>query len=376
MGVCKCGKTVRGSAKQCRRCAALQDLGLNASASAGSFKSAYRLQVKKWHPDLHGKNKAQQSAFEERTKRINIAYKSLTASSKRGDVPPSPREPATTKSPQRTGEKQQPLKSSTTHRGRKRSSRQATAKYPQRGFNPWKTAFDIELINGSKAATGLKKWTSHEAAQRASAIDFAVNSFKSYGIEPKLKGYSLPEDACADVLKSLWSHSVPNVMERTHAVKSDNQLLKRMENIKKSVEKFVIGIEQRKATLSTQDGGFVVSLSDVRERCIQLSNSIATTLALVKREYMQPLKLADCCIGLVWELEETHGLSQAECHELIKCALLAHGCTDEDVAPFGTGSVDRGTIRAKKEALVKKVLDSANVIAQVMQEIKRQNVGS
>jgi hypothetical protein len=119
--------------------------------------------------------------------------------------------------------------------------------------------------------------------------------------------------------------------------------------------------------LATQEGGFIVSLNDVRERCIHLSTSIATASALVKREYIQPLKLADCCIELVWKLEETHGLSQAECHALIKCALLAHGCTVEDVAPFDDGSVERGTIRAKKEALAKRVLDSVNIMAQVIQ---------
>lgn len=399
MHTCACGKTLRGSSTKCRRCAALQELGLNASASADSIKSAYRLQVKKWHPDLHGKNKVRQSAFEERTKRINIAYKFLTTPSKGGGGTTPPRSPATpepsrpqsssttfksanrqaarsTKSQQPTDDKQQPLKSITTHRGRKRSSRQATAEYPQRDFNPWKTAFDINLINGTKAAKGLKKWANHEAERRASNIAFAASSCKSLGIEPNLQGYSLPEDAHADVLKSLWGGSVPNVMERTHAAKSDNQLFKRMENIKKAVETFANGIEQRNAKVATQDGGFIVSLKDVRERCIHLSTSIATASALIKREYIQPLRLADCCIELVYELEETRGLSQAECHELIKCALLAHGCTDEDVTPFDVYSVDRGTIRAKKEALVKRVLDSVNIMAQVMQNSKRHNVGS
>jgi hypothetical protein len=80
------------------------------------------------------------------------------------------------------------------------------------------------------------------------------------------------------------------------------------------------------------------------------------------------LKLADCCTELVWELEENRGLSQAECHALIKCALLSHGCTE--VAPFDAGAVKRTTIRAKKNAFVKGLQDSYDVISQVFQNPK------
>ena len=110
--------------------------------------------------------------------------------------------------------------------------------------------------------------------------------------------------------------------------------------------------------------------------CIALSNSIAETASSIERKYIYPLDLVDCCIGLVWELEELCGLSQAECHALVKCALLAHGCTEEEVSPFDKGSVDRGTIRAKKVAFAKRILDSVNAIAQVRQGNMRNNARS
>lgn len=381
MGLCKCGRRVAASGKQCRRCVALNELGLKAGSSDASIKSAYRTQIKAWHPDKHGTNTARQMAAEERAKRINTAYKYLTSPSKQGDVPRSGSSAGTRASKSRatngTGDRQQSPKSSgTTRTKRSRRSRQAIPHYPQRDFNLWKAAFDPRLVNGTKAAEGLKKWISHETAQRVSTIAFVSKSCKDLGVEPNLKGCAKPEDARGDVLKSLWSGSIPSVEERTRTIKSDKQFLERMEKLQDSAIKFADAIQHRNAKLPTQDRGFTLSLDPVRESCIQLSTSIATASAFVKREYMQPLDLADCCIGLVWELEERHGLSQAECHELIKYALLAHGCTNEQVAPFDIGSVERGTIRNKKEALAKKVLNSANVIAQVMQDIKRQNVGS
>jgi curved DNA-binding protein CbpA len=390
MGICKCGKKSGGSGKQCRRCATLNELGLKAGASEASIKSAYRLLVKKWHPDVQGKSKVRQLAAEERTKRLNIAYKFLTAPPKKGVAPSPPRSPATpekpsrppssttsksskgqaarsTTSPERTSLKQQPITSSADSTKHPRRSRKAIPNYPKLEFTPWKSAFDSQPINGTKAGNGLKKWISNEAARRASAIAFAVSSWKEYGFEPDLKGYSLPKDAKVDVLKRLWGGSVPNVVERSKAVKSDNELVKQMNKTKKSVEKLASEIKQRNAKLATQDGGFIVSLNDMRESCIRLSTYIATASALVKREYIQPLKLADCFVELVYELEEIHRLSQAECHALIQSSLIAHGFALEQATPFDADSVDRGTIRAKKEALTKKVLDSVNIMAQVIQ---------
>ena len=67
-------------------------------------------------------------------------------------------------------------------------------------------------------------------------------------------------------------------------------------------------------------------------------------------------------MSLVINMEDTCGLSQKECHALIECALLAHGCTPEEVTDFAEENVERGTIRAKKEAIRKRFLESLQVI--------------
>jgi hypothetical protein len=335
--------------------------------------------MKRWHPDKHGNITVRQVAAEENAKRINAAYKYLTSSSEWGGNSTDSRSAVSPASPTRathSERNQKPEPSSATRAKRSGRSRQATPNYPQRDFIAWKAAFDKLPMSRTKAKEGLEKWVRHEAATRTSAIAFRLEVCKKLGVEPNLKDCAKPENARADVLNSLWRGSVPNVGERTSAIKSDKQFLEAMEKLRDSVVAFAKAIQGREAKLPTQDGGFTLSLDPVRESCIQLSTSIAIASAFVKREYMQPLDLADSCIGLVWQLEERRGLTQAECHELIKYALFAHGCTTEQVTPFDSGSVERGTIRNKKNALGRKVLDSVNVIAQVMQDIKRQNVGS
>jgi len=376
MGICKCGKKFGGSGKQCRRCAALQELGLTHGANEKSIRTAYFGQVKAWHPDRHMKTKAQQLAADEKTKRINVAYKFLTAPSKKGDAPSSRRSTGTPASPSRTthgtGYSQQPPKgSSATRTKRSRSSRQAIPHYPQRDFIAWKAAFDNLPMGRTKAAEGLKKWIKSVADDRASLIAFAVSCGTAFGSEYGPKNYAKPEDARGDVLKTLWNSSKPNLGKRIHLAKTDTLLLREMEKLKESVNLISRKIEERNKFIMSQDGVFPVRLHDVYGRCIQLSASITIASALVKREYIQPLDLADCCKALVWELEENHGLSQAECHALIECALLSHGCAKEQVAPFGAGSVERGTIRAKKNAFVKGVRDSYDVIAQVLHNSKQ-----
>ncbi len=395
MSICNCGRKVGASGKQCRRCAALNDLGLKAGASEESVKSAYRHQVKTWHPDRREKDKTAQVVANEKTKRIIAAYRYLTSPSKKGDAPttrnssttpeasrPQPSSTTyksskgqaarTTNPPQPTGDKEQQPRTSSTfrtmHSGR---TRQTIPNYPQKDFTQWKSAFDKVLVNGTKAAAGLKKWVRSEAEDRAFLIEFAVSTGSAFGPEPDLKHYAKPEDARGYVLKRLWNGSAPNVIERTGATNKDRLFLKRMENLKESVDSFAEGIEQRGRWLMTQDRVFPIRLHDVLEHCIHLSTSIATASALVKRKYIQPLTIADCCTELVWELEENHGLSQAECHALIKVALLAHGCAPEQVTPFGAGSVERGTIRAKKNAFEKGVRDSYDVISEVFQNPKQ-----
>jgi hypothetical protein len=68
-------------------------------------------------------------------------------------------------------------------------------------------------------------------------------------------------------------------------------------------------------------------------------------------------------MSLVLEMEDRCGLTQRECHGLIRCALLAHGCTPEQVTLLNEELVERGTIGAKKEALREKVLKSAQFLS-------------
>jgi len=236
-------------------------------------------------------------------------------------------------------------------------------RYPQRDFSAWKSAFNITLVSGTKAWKGLNKWIRSVAEHRASLAAFFVSCDIAFGSEPV--HHAKPEDARGDVLKMLWNGSIPNVIERTDVARSDKQFLEQMEKLKGWVEEFAIKVERRNTFLVSQDRVLPVRLHDVLEACIHLSTSIATVSALVRRKNMQPLKLTDCCRNLVWELETNHGLSQAECHALIKCALRSHGCTPEQVAPFDTGSVQRGTIRAKKAAFIRDVRNSYDVITQV-----------
>lgn len=375
MGVCKCGKSLRGSATKCRRCTALQELGLTHGANEKSIRSAYIGQVKAWHPDRHGNTKTQELAAEEKTKRINIAYKFLTQPAKRGDIQPPPSPPATTSSANRNsggsakppsdrGSKEEhPLKASRTSVVQVRSMKKTVSTYPQPDFKKWQARFDELHIGGTNAAKGLKKWIRHEENYRASTIAFTEDQFKAKGLDmPNLEQLPQPKDAHADVMRSLWIGSAPNVEERNSAAKTDNHLLKHMEQLEDSINEFTKRLQTRGKKLATQDRFFEIPLDGLLQLCTQLSSSLRMVSILAKRKYIYPLDIADCCMSLVLELEDRRGISQRECHALIRCALIAHGCTPEQAAPFGEDSVERGTIAAKKESLRQKCLKSVDIL--------------
>jgi len=46
MNICACGNATEEMGTRCRRCAALQELGLDANATDAEIKSAYRAHVK------------------------------------------------------------------------------------------------------------------------------------------------------------------------------------------------------------------------------------------------------------------------------------------------------------------------------------------
>lgn len=387
MGKCACGKSTQKNSALCARCAALHKIGLHAGASEDEIRSAYLDQVKAWHPDRYVEGTSKQHTAAENLKRVNIAYKLLTSPSDRGGDPDRPHSSGSSgpKRPQSSsttadstnsqkarspkfqhgasGKQEQPPKASATGRFPPGPFKQRLSHYPQPDFKKWEAKFNEVLINGSDAAKGLKKWIGHEEAQRASNIALIEGNCKRLGVTPNLKGLAKPEDARADVIRSLWIHSAPNVQQRTSAAKTDKLFLKHMEKLKDSVDTFAKGIEKRSAKLMTQDMIFRIPLNDVLKHCIELSSSIHTTSQLAKRKHIYPLDIADCCTGLVLDLEDRRGLSQKQSHALIRCALLAHGCTEEEVSPFNEELVERGTIRAKREALRKSIFESADVIA-------------
>lgn len=61
----------------CLRCSALRELGLQSRATDSEIKSAYRLNVKAWHPDRFPGDEKSKSAAQEKLKAINFAYSYL-----------------------------------------------------------------------------------------------------------------------------------------------------------------------------------------------------------------------------------------------------------------------------------------------------------
>lgn len=140
--------------------------------------------------------------------------------------------------------------------------------------------------------------------------------------------------------------------------------LKQIEKLAKSADELVALLEERGATLWSQDDTFEIPLAGVLQCCIQLSASIRFVSPQVKRPHIYPLDIADCCILLVLQMEDRDGLTEQDCHALIRCALQAHGCDDDEVTRFfGEGSVTKGTIGAKKTAFRQKLLKSADIRA-------------
>lgn len=386
-----------GSGKQCRKCAALNELGLKAGASEASIKSAYRKEIKEWHPDRHGKDKAGQFTAEERTKRINVAYRYLTSPSKKGDAQTTryssttpeasrPKSSSTTSnSAKRQSEdsaqppsgkgykREQPLKANKTSVVQARPPKETASTYPRQNFEKWNARFHELLINGSNAAKGLTMWIAHVEAQRLSNIAFVENHYRSIGIEPNLNGLDKSEDVKADVMRRLWSESVPDMKERTRALNNDIFLVEKMEELAKRVDDVVTKLQSHRPTMSTKSGYLEIPLDRVMQHCVQLSSSIHKVTYsfreklidqnnVAKNKLPYPFDIADSCLPLVFEMEETYGIPQRECHELIKCALRAHGCTREEASVFDGENVQRGTIRAKKEATKKKIIDSLNIM--------------
>ena len=236
----------------------------------------------------------------------------------------------------------------------------------RRTYEQWEKEFNRLLVRGSNADDGFKRWIKSENARRKAYITDIERELRSRGIGTS--GLTLlpqPENTRADLMRRLYRESVPNIEERTRARAEDKKTLAEMERLAKSADKMAAHLEMRGNSISSQDETFKISLARVLQSSKQLSSSIRFACPQIKRLHIYPLDIADCCTLLVMRLEDSNGLTEKECHALVRCALVAHGCEKDEVAEFfGEGSVGRGTIGAKKTAFRRKLLNSANILAE------------
>jgi hypothetical protein len=234
----------------------------------------------------------------------------------------------------------------------------------RRSFEDWKTRITRLTKTDPTAKKAFDKWKKSEEQYRRSIIEMSDRNLLSHGIDPAIRLNQLPqpEDAREDLLECLYRDSVPNVRERTRAREQGKETLKQMEKLANAADKLVARLKEQGSTLCTQDDFFQIPLAGVFQSCLQLSASVRSVSPLVKRKYVYPLDIADCCMSLVLVMEDRCGLSQAECHSLVRFALLAHGCTTDEVSMFEKEFTESGTIGSKKESLRDKAIKSANIL--------------
>jgi hypothetical protein len=79
MDTCDCGNEIDDYSTRCARCAALQALNLERAATDKEIKTAYRLLVKVWHPDLFECDKRAKASAEEKMCAIIAAFRLLSS---------------------------------------------------------------------------------------------------------------------------------------------------------------------------------------------------------------------------------------------------------------------------------------------------------
>lgn len=242
----------------------------------------------------------------------------------------------------------------------------------RRTYELWEKEFNRLLTRGSNADEAFRRWIKCEDARRKAYIAEIAHELGSRGIGVSgLKLLPQPENARADLMRRLYRDSVPNVQERTRARVANKKTLADMEKLAKSVDRLIALFEKRGPNIWSQDETFKISLTRVLQSSIRLSSSIRFVIPQIKRSHIYPLDIADCCTLLVMQLEDRNGLTERECHALIRCALVAHGCDKDVVAElFGEGSVERGTIGAKKTAFRQRLLKSAAILAENPETLK------
>jgi hypothetical protein len=93
MHTCACGRAAEAAGNLCARCAALQTLELDATASEKDMRDAYRVLVKVWHPDRFEGDERLKRAAEAKLKALNAACLFLTSPEDRRPRPQKPRRP-------------------------------------------------------------------------------------------------------------------------------------------------------------------------------------------------------------------------------------------------------------------------------------------
>jgi hypothetical protein len=79
MDPCECGKKIDEYSADCAKCAALQALNLEKGATDKEIKTAYRLLVKVWHPDLFESDNQAKASAEEKLRTIIEAFRLLSS---------------------------------------------------------------------------------------------------------------------------------------------------------------------------------------------------------------------------------------------------------------------------------------------------------
>jgi len=87
MNICTCGGAADLDSTTCRRCAALQYLGLSQTPTDVEIREAHRLHVKAWHPDRFPGDARDKLAAQEKLKTINAAHQFLTSPAGQKSLP-------------------------------------------------------------------------------------------------------------------------------------------------------------------------------------------------------------------------------------------------------------------------------------------------
>ncbi len=231
---------------------------------------------------------------------------------------------------------------------------------PPVDFATWRKRFDKSFSTDTPEGRGFNKWKAKIAERfKANLERFAIPKTDSAPV----KEFPSPEEAPKIALRRLYSETMPSMRAYARFRKAEESTLKRMEALAKQAESLAEHLKQRDMRMMTQDGFFLLSLKDVFDSCDRAAKSLRSSLTILRREFLHDAKIHTQCMGLILEMEDWGGLTPRECHALIKLSLLAHGYSNDAVDVFNPEQIHAGTIRKAKDALRKRVLESADFVS-------------